>query len=211
MNRLIIFTVFLLSLYNVFAADGTNTKQKTIYLTIDDGPSGALTKQFLELFDQYNVKATFYHMGKKAELQIALCKKVLSKGHQVGNHGLTHKDLTELSEADVREELITFQNLYKQQLNYEPSTFRAPFLKSNIFIDELVDSLGMTSYKINAYARDAKPEVEVEMIVDNLSDLHGDKLVILCHERTHTLEALKHLIPIWKGMGYSFEALRADG
>ncbi|TRX71795.1 polysaccharide deacetylase family protein [Carboxylicivirga sp. M1479] len=210
MYRTIILALGLFMYAQLGVAQLQINKPKTIYLTLDDGPSGSLTEQFLDLFDQYAVKATFYHMGKKATHQISLCKKIISKGHEIGNHSWTHRKLTELSEAEVREELISFQDLYMQQLNYQPATFRAPFLKTNAFIDGLVDSLGMTNHKINAYARDAKPKVEVEIVVNHLSDLNGEKVVILCHERPHTLNALKSLLPMWKDMGYEFKALGDD-
>ena len=42
-------------------------KQKTIYLTFDDGPTPEITEWTLNTLKQYNAKATFFCIGKNVE------------------------------------------------------------------------------------------------------------------------------------------------
>ena len=39
--------------------------RKIAYLTFDDGPSTVSTPKILDILDKYNVKATFFVLGKK--------------------------------------------------------------------------------------------------------------------------------------------------
>ncbi|MCX6350489.1 MAG: polysaccharide deacetylase family protein, partial [Bacteroidetes bacterium] len=44
-----------------------HTKEKTIYITFDDGPTQELTPWILETLAAYNAKATFFCVGQNVE------------------------------------------------------------------------------------------------------------------------------------------------
>ncbi|TAJ14518.1 polysaccharide deacetylase family protein [Marinilabiliaceae bacterium JC017] len=177
-------------------------KTRTIALTLDDGPAGELTESFLELFEHYDVKVTFFHIGKKSIQQTDLCKEILERGHEIGNHSWSHQRLTTLDTADARMEIERFQQFFRDSLAYRPVSFRPPFLKHNPYIDAISQKNGLTIITADIYARDAKMNVDPEVVVENLSREIPDGSIILCHERPYTLKALKVLLPVWKKKGY---------
>lgn len=63
---------------------------KEIYLTFDDGPTPRVTREVLALLRSYNVKATFFCLGSKAEKFPELLQEIRNEGHQIGNHGYSH-------------------------------------------------------------------------------------------------------------------------
>lgn len=63
---------------------------KYVYLTFDDGPSPEVTPWILDELDKYNVKATFFCIGKNAELHPELIEDILKRGHSIGNHTYSH-------------------------------------------------------------------------------------------------------------------------
>lgn len=65
-------------------------KEKTVYLTFDDGPIPQVTPWVLDLLDYYNVKATFFCVGDNVARNPHLFAELRKRGHQVGNHTMNH-------------------------------------------------------------------------------------------------------------------------
>jgi peptidoglycan/xylan/chitin deacetylase (PgdA/CDA1 family) len=61
-----------------------------VYLTFDDGPDPASTPELLKFLNTYNIKATFFCLGKKVEKHPELLQAILKNGHGVGIHGYDH-------------------------------------------------------------------------------------------------------------------------
>ncbi len=52
----------------------------------------------LEVFNDHNIKITFFVTGKWAEKKSRdIKKKIFEKGHEIGNHGYNHIDYDKLS------------------------------------------------------------------------------------------------------------------
>ncbi len=67
-----------------------NTAEKIIYLTFDDGPHPVATPFVLDELKKYNVKATFFCIGKNVMLYPDIYKRILAEGHRTGNHTQNH-------------------------------------------------------------------------------------------------------------------------
>lgn len=65
-------------------------KNKTIYLTFDDGPIPEITPWVLSLLKEYNAKGTFFCIGENIVKHPEIFKQILSEGHRVGNHSFNH-------------------------------------------------------------------------------------------------------------------------
>jgi peptidoglycan/xylan/chitin deacetylase (PgdA/CDA1 family) len=64
--------------------------KKIVYLTFDDGPHPIATPFVLELLKKYNLKASFFCIGKNIIQHHELFKQIISEGHVVGNHTYSH-------------------------------------------------------------------------------------------------------------------------
>ena len=67
-----------------------NTGIRKVYLTFDDGPSGN-TNRILDILADYDVKATFFVVGKEEEEYQALYKRIVEEGHTLAMHSYSHK------------------------------------------------------------------------------------------------------------------------
>lgn len=65
-------------------------KEKTVYLTFDDGPIPEVTPWVLDLLKKYNIKATFFCVGDNVRKHPEVFKMLVSAGHSVGNHTFNH-------------------------------------------------------------------------------------------------------------------------
>jgi peptidoglycan/xylan/chitin deacetylase (PgdA/CDA1 family) len=67
-----------------------NRKEKSIYLTFDDGPIPVVTPYVLNTLKKFNVKATFFCIGDNIEKHPEIFSDVISGGHTIGNHTYNH-------------------------------------------------------------------------------------------------------------------------
>lgn len=56
---------------------------KKVYLTFEDGPDKTVTPEILDTLRRYNVKATFFVVGKNIESDSYLCTRMMEEGHLV--------------------------------------------------------------------------------------------------------------------------------
>lgn len=62
------------------------TDEPVIALTIDDGPDPGTTPQILDLLARYDAHATFFVLANRVEQNEALVVRIVSEGHELGNH-----------------------------------------------------------------------------------------------------------------------------
>jgi len=61
------------------------TNLPEIALTFDDGPSKYTSKIF-DILKEENIPATFFVMGRQAELFPEIIKRMAAENHEIGNH-----------------------------------------------------------------------------------------------------------------------------
>jgi len=66
------------------------TKEKTLFLTFDDGPIPHLSMEILTILADYNAKATFFCVGENIERNPQLMDRMQDDGHIIGNHTYQH-------------------------------------------------------------------------------------------------------------------------
>jgi peptidoglycan/xylan/chitin deacetylase (PgdA/CDA1 family) len=104
---------------------GPNPKE--VALTFDDGPNGDTTARLLDKLAKYNIKATFFLVGKYVLAQPELARRIVAQGHAVGNHSMTHPRLLMLGPAATRNEIADAQKAIADTTGVAPKMFRPPF------------------------------------------------------------------------------------
>lgn len=77
----------------------------TVALTFDDGPSDTLTPQTLDILKKYNIKATFFMLGRNAKANSAIVERAISEGHIISNHSVSHPNFHELSVSEQTQQV----------------------------------------------------------------------------------------------------------
>jgi peptidoglycan/xylan/chitin deacetylase (PgdA/CDA1 family) len=77
---------------------------KTIALTFDDGPHPEFTPKLLAVLNKYNVKASFFVVGKMAQKYPDLVRQEVAAGHEIGNHTFNHANVARLTESGAAAE-----------------------------------------------------------------------------------------------------------
>ena len=99
-------------------------EEKYVVLTFDDGPSGRHTKLLLDGLEQRSVKATFLLCGYRMKEFPELTQRIFSEGHEIGFHGYSHGDMTEMSRRIIAAELFDCTQLLPEDC--DPVFLRPP-------------------------------------------------------------------------------------
>lgn len=67
-------------------------KEKTVFLTFDDGPHPTITPWVLEELRKYNAQASFFCIGKNVEQFPETFRQIVAAGHAIGNHTYSHRN-----------------------------------------------------------------------------------------------------------------------
>ncbi|MEA5464460.1 chitin deacetylase family protein [Leptothoe sp. PORK10 BA2] len=82
------------------------TEQPVIALTIDDGPHGETTEAILDVLERHGVKATFFMLGGAVPGNEAVLQRLVTEGHELGNHMMTDESSLQLSPEDFQTQFM---------------------------------------------------------------------------------------------------------
>ncbi len=102
-----------------------NAADKVVALTFDDGPNEPYTSEILDILDRYNIKATFFAIGKNVELYPETARRILAEGDVIGNHSYSHNANHALTLFGGRD-LEHAQLAISLTLGIIPHLYRAP-------------------------------------------------------------------------------------
>lgn len=178
-----------------------------VYLTFDDGPS-KYTEDILDILDAYDVKATFFVLGKENEHSVEMLKEIAERGHTIGMHSYSHKY------ADVYRSVDDFSaDFYRiyfyilENTGIQSTCYRFPGGSSNtisdidmhVFADFLAEQ-EIEYYDWNVSSGDGGSTLlDVDTLVQNSTkDIprHGTSIVLMhdAASRPTTVEALPQII-----------------
>lgn len=178
-----------------------------VYLTFDDGPS-IYTDDILDILAEYDVKATFFVVGKEDDDSKEALLRTVEEGHTLGMHSYSHKYSELYASLESFEADFDRQHDYLEELTGVSCKFyRFPGGSSNtvskedmhVFADYL-DARGVVFYDWNVSSGDgSRKRLSVGTLVENsTSDLERWKTsIILLHDsadKRTTVEALPQII-----------------
>lgn len=93
----------------------------------DQWPSRVVrnTERLLTLFDQNNVKATFFVLGWVAERYPELVKSIHSQGHEIASHGYSHQLIYKQTQTVFREETAKSKSILEDLIQTPVTGYRA--------------------------------------------------------------------------------------
>jgi len=123
-------------------------------LTFDDGPNPACTPRLLDLLIQRDVLATFFLVGRYAQAEPDLVRRIQAAGHLIGNHSWSHPNLAITPARRVVDELTRTRDTLQQITGAPIRYFRPPFGARRPVVLRVARSLGMTPVLWNAITTD---------------------------------------------------------
>jgi peptidoglycan/xylan/chitin deacetylase (PgdA/CDA1 family) len=185
------------------------TAQPLVALTFDDGPTARFTDEILAILREEGVRATFFVVGEALERSPAECQKLVTAGHELGNHSYSHQRMVLRSYSFIQEEIERTDELIRL-CGYEGEIhFRSPNGKKLILLPCYLHHTG----RKNIFW-DVAPEGEREVaadaskIVDYVVRETRPGSIILLHimykSRAESRAALPGIIHGLREKGYHF-------
>ena len=198
--------------------------EKTCYLTFDDGPTADITASVLDTLKEYEVKATFFVVGKDVEEYGPLYKRIVDEGHTIGVHSYSHDYEAIYESVDAYlEDFQKISDLIEDCTGVKPEVFRFPGGSVNGYnggvYQEIIAEMvrrGYTYYDWNVASRDTVEGLTPDDIlryVAYTADEIDDDIIVLMHDGENhetTAEALPSIIKDLKRQEYLFDGLSKD-
>ncbi len=106
---------------------------------------GDNTSRLLDLFAQYDVKATFFTLGWVAKRCPDIIKRIVNEGHELASHGLAHQRATTMPRSQFIQDVTESKNILEDISGKPIIGYRAPSFSvndSNTWVYEELKTLG---------------------------------------------------------------------
>lgn len=180
-------------------------KLKNIALTFDDGPHIGYTRKLLKIFEENNIKVTFFVVGKMVVKYPFLLEEIDKGGHEIGNHTYNHPFLTSISRESIVRELELGRNAIKKVTGKNVDLFRPP---SGRYNDSVLEIAKARRFKTILWAvrSDDYGCKDGNIIKNTVLNSVKDGNIILMHDGVDaTLEALPSIIKTLKEREFQFK------
>ena len=195
-----------------FIDESAGEKEKVIYLTFDSGYENGYTSQILDVLKEEEVPAAFFVVGNYIADNPDLIKRMNEEGHIVGNHTMTHPDMSAISDMEsFKNEIQSLEDEYKKVTGEEMQKFYRPpqgkYSESNLMnAKELGYKTIFWSLAYVDWLENDQPDREEALNILNRR-IHNGAIVLLHSTSKTNCEILKELIQGWKAKGYTFKSL----
>ena len=188
-----------------------NSKERRIYLTFDLGYANGNTEKIIDVLKKHNVKAAFFILDNIIIKNTDLVTRMINEGHTVCNHSKNHKNLSDKSKEEIKEDLEALEALMEERTGYQLSKyFRFPEGKYSQSSLKAVSDLGYkTIFWSFAYEdwdnnHQPSPEKAFNKIISNT---HNGAVMLFHPTSATNAKIFDSLLTKWKEMGYTFSSL----
>ncbi len=192
------------STYSGLDAFALSDEKDRIIVTFDQGYENGYTSKILDTLKEKGVHAVFFLTGDYAKKEPELVKRMIAEGHVLGNHGMTHASLPELSEDKAKEEIMSLHEYVRNNYGYEMQYFRCPCGEYSEAALETVKSCGYKtvfwSYAYVDWKTDSQPDPS-EALEKLVRSAHSGEILLL-----HSVSSTNAQI-----LGDVIDRLRAEG
>ena len=173
-----------------------------IALTFDDGPAKNHTPRIIDVFEAYGGRATFFVVGNRVSRYSALITRMHASGFEVVGHSWDHADLTQLSDSQIRMQILDTHNAIAEIVGELPPIFRAPYGAINQTVSKAAIDAGFSfiGWNVDPGDWDVKNADVVPSRV--LNDARDGAIVVLHDFHEPTARAAEQIVPELVARGY---------
>ncbi len=174
------------------------TQVPCVALTFDDGPVPN-TRKVLTALSEVDARASFFMTGQMAATYPEIAAEVAAAGHEVGNHGWSHTDFTNLSDAQLRSELDRTAEAIEQAAGIRPRMARPPY---GALDSRVRAASGLPMIKWGTDSRDWQHKSAAETHQRVLENVSPGDIVLLHDLEASTAEAVPLILRDLLAEGY---------
>ena len=178
---------------------------KLIALTFDDGPSSANTGRLLDGLKARGAHVSFFMTGENAKRNPSLVKRAYEEGHQICSHTYDHALLTDLTNAEIKQQLSKTNNILDDAIGYDLAySLRPPY---GGYSDRVLNTVGTPCYYWSVDTRDWESR-NANAAYNMFMKYAKDGSIVLMHDLYGTtVTAALNAIDTLKKQGFEFVTL----
>ncbi|MCI8293310.1 MAG: polysaccharide deacetylase family protein [Hespellia sp.] len=181
------------------------TDEKKVALSFDAAWGNEDTKTILEILEKHQVHVTFFMTGGWVSEYPDDVKAIQAAGHDLGNHSENHKNMSQLSDEEQKQELMKVHDRVKELTGEEMCLFRPPYGDYDDSVILNAKDCGYYAIQWDVDSLDWK-DYGVDSIIDtvlNHKNLQNGS-ILLCHNGAkYTAQALEQIITGLQEKGYT--------
>lgn len=169
-----------------------------VALTFDDGPSNQ-TGRILDALEKDGGLATFFLVGDRVEKYAETAQREYASGCLVGTHMYSHTKLTDMTAAEVENELNHCSAIHLSVIGAQPSVARPPYGSANATVREAMN-LPLINWSLNSNDWETRDADRIyNDVMNNIQD--GD--IVLFHDlKDFSASAIERIVPALTKQGY---------
>jgi peptidoglycan/xylan/chitin deacetylase (PgdA/CDA1 family) len=180
-----------------------DTKEREVWLTIDDGPTGD-TGAVLDALDTRGTRATFFVKGALAAKDPQAIREIVDRGHSVGNHSYSHPSGSFwcLPPRAIRREIEECNRTLRDITGADSLLFRAPVGMKNPFVHPALGRMTLVGWSARAFdSTTSDPETVLRRL---LPDVEPGAILLLHQGRSRSVEIIARVVDEIHQRGYTF-------
>ena len=181
-----------------------NTDKPQVAISFDAAWGNEDTQMILDILAANDIKTTFFMTGGWIESFPDDVKKIAEAGHDLGNHSENHKQMSQLSADECRQEIQKAHDRVKTLTNIDMNLFRPPYGDYNNQVVEVGNAMGYHIIQWSVDSLDWK-DYGVDSIVDtvlNHKNLRDGAIILMHNGAKYTKDALPQVISGLKDKGF---------
>ncbi|MGI9351313.1 MAG: polysaccharide deacetylase family protein [Rhizobiaceae bacterium] len=189
-------------------------RDKEVVLTFDDGPIPSTTSKVLHELDRHCAKATFFMVGQMAKNNPKLVRRVLKKGHTVGIHSYSHRDLGKTNaKTAILEVDRSIKAIHAAAGKNVSAFFRFPYLSENQSVNGFLRKNSYGVFAVDVDSKDYRFSNSHSMVNRVMSELkRKGKGIILLHDiKKVTANGIGELLDRLHEGGYKIVHIKGRG
>jgi peptidoglycan/xylan/chitin deacetylase (PgdA/CDA1 family) len=184
-----------------------NAKEKTIFLTFDDGPVPEVTSWVLNTLNRYQAQATFFCIGDNVSKHPDVYQEILTRNHIIGNHTFNHLKGWQTVSEDYLENTLKCEEL----IDNPDKWFRPPYGK---ITPKQIKTLKNEGYQIvmwDVLSYDFEEKLNTDLALKKIIKHTQSNSIVVFHDSLKAFDNLKKMLPpyldYFSKKGYVFRGL----
>lgn len=184
--------------YQPYYNGSRDRKEVSLMFNVYEGSD--IVRGILDVLDEYGAKSTFFVGGCWADDNGDVLEEILTRGHELGNHGYFHLNHKKLSENDNIEEIANNHKVIKGLVGADMNLFAPP---SGAFSTKTLTAAEKLGYKTIMWSKDTVDwrDKDKNIVYKRATKDVANGDLILMHPKQHTLEALDGILKFYKENG----------
>ncbi len=184
-----------LPVYSVERDDGK------IAISFDAAWGGDKTEQILDILDAYGVKTTFFLVDIWTQRFPELVKLIDERGHEIGNHSTTHKEMSKQSEQEIIRELKTASDEIEKLIGKPTTLFRPPYGDYDNLVVATARAQGYQTIQWSVDSLDWKNRGVEDMVSRATKSVKSGDIVLFHNDSQYIVQALPIILAAYRDKG----------